>query len=89
MLSRPFILKLLLSEEELSEKKILTVIVMIVISDMLCRTMMVLTTVITVTVSRQIQDMLDMADTHPNSVYSQINKHNNKPARIFYQTGVS
>lgn len=62
-------------------------IVVIVISDMWHRTIMVVMATISVTVSRQIQDILDMADTHPNSVYSQINKHNNKPARIFYQTG--
>ena len=64
-------------------------IVVIVISDMWYRTIMVVSATISVTVSRQIQDILDMADTHPNSVYSQINKHNNKPVRIFYQTGVS
>jgi len=63
------------------------VIVVIVISDMWYRTIMVVSATISVTVSRQIQDILDMADTHPNSVYSQINKHNNKPVRIFYQTG--
>jgi len=52
------------------------------------RTIMLLATTVSVTVSRQIQDMLDRdTENHPNSVYSQINKHSNKASRIFYQTG--
>ena len=51
---------------------------------------MLLLATASVTISRQIEDILNEAEGHPNSVYSQINKHsNNKALRIFYQTGVS
>lgn len=51
---------------------------------------MLLLATASVTISRQIEDILNEAESHPNSVYSQINKHsNNKALRIFYQTGVS
>ena len=51
---------------------------------------MLLLATASVTNSRQIEDILKDAESHPNSVYSQINKHsNNKALRIFYQTGVS
>ena len=48
-----------------------------------------------VIIARNIEDILFEDTTHPNSVYSQISKHNNnnfhhnKDLRIFFQTGVS
>jgi len=49
---------------------------------------MLLLATASVTISRQIEDILSEADGHPNSVYSQINKHSsNKALRIFFQAG--
>jgi len=53
-----------------------------------CRTVVLLLATASVTVSRQIEDILNEAENHPNSVYSQIKQHSsNKALQIFYQTG--
>ena len=47
-----------------------------------------------VIIAKNVEDILYDETTHPNSVYSQISKHNNhfnhhKDLKIFFQTGVS